>query len=229
MSTGLRYQHIMGLIVVVLPALQATEAYARRSDREGLNFGTSVRLMDSDNRSDSPSAADPATRTQTAGQAFSPYVGYSFGELNFGLAGMIENRHDTSSESTASTNQQVTRDLQTSTKALSLFARFNFGKVMFMEIGAGAYSQATDVHNEYKLVSDGGQFTGKSEDYKVAGMGPGYNIGGGLELPISNGFYFTGAYMVRSYNLRDTTKSEYGSKIGTQQKRELTFGMAYYN
>ncbi len=100
---------------------------------------------------------------------------------------------------------------------------------MFMEAGAGAYSQNTDVHNEYKLSGEAGSFTGKSEDYKVAGIGPGYHVGGGLELPINNGFYFSGAYMIRSYSLRDTSKSEYGSPIGSQQKRELTFGIAYYN
>lgn len=227
MKTG--SYRLLSFLAVTLPLLQGTEAYARRSDREGVNFGTSVRLMDSDNRSNAPSASDPSTRSQSTGQAFSPYAGYSFGELNFGLAGLIENRHDVNHESTASTNQEVTRDAQTVTKALSLFARFNFGKVMFMEIGGGAYSETTDVHNEYRLAGDSGNFTGKSDDYKLAGIGPGYHVGGGMELAITNGFYFTGAYMVRSYSLRDTTKSEYGSLIGTQQKRELSFGISYYN
>lgn len=229
MNTRFMYQRLLSFVAVILSLLQGTEALARRSDREGLNFGTSVRLMDSDNRSNAPSGTDPATRIQSSGQSFSPYLGYSFGEINLGLAGMIENRHDISNETTASTNQQVTRDSQTATKSLSIFARFNFGKVMFMEVGAGAYSQTTDAHNEYRLVGDAGTFNGKSEDYKIAGIGPGYNVGGGLELPINNGFYFTGAYMVRSYSLRDTAKSEYGSLIGTQQKRELIFGIAYYN
>lgn len=222
-------KYFLGTAAVLALLMQASVAEARRSDREGLNFGTSVRLMDADNRSNATTSNDPSTRTQSTGQAFSPYVGYSFGEINLGLAGMIENRHDVSNENTASTNQQVTRDAQTTTKSLSLFARFNFGKVMFMEVGGGAYNQVTDVHNEYKLVGDAGSFTGKSEDYKVAGMGPGYHFGGGLELPINNGFFFSAAYMVRAYSLRDTSKSEYGSPIGSQQKRELSFGIAYYN
>jgi hypothetical protein len=54
-------------------------------------------------------------------------------------------------------------------------------------------------------------------------------MGGGIELPADNGFYFTGSYMVHNYQLRDTTHSSYGSLIGSQQKRELAFGIAYYN
>jgi hypothetical protein len=224
MKTGSMYLYVLSITFL------AGEAQARsRSDREGLNFGTSVRLMDSDNRSNATSTDSPTARNQSAGQAFSPYLGYSFGEINLGLAGTAENRRDVTSETTASTNQQVTRESQTTTKSLSIFARFNFGKVMFMEVGAGAYNQVTDVHNEYKLIGDAGSFNGKSEDYKVEGIGPGYHVGGGLELPINNGFYFSGAYMVRSFALRDTKKSQFGDPIGSQQKKELSFGIAYYN
>ena len=100
---------------------------------------------------------------------------------------------------------------------------------MFLEAGFGIYNQVSDVHTEYKLAGEGGSFTGKAEDYKVEGIGPGYHIGGGLELPIKNGFFFTSSYLVRSFSLRDQTKSEFGDKIGSQQKRELSFGLAYYN
>ena len=219
---------LSAIATALLPLLFATEASARRSDRDGMNFGSSVRLMDADDRTSSSGASDKTTRTQSSGQAFSPYLGYSFGELNIGLVGIIESRKETIDERGPG-NQQIIRNAETSTKALSLFGRFNFGKVMFLETGFGVYNQISDVHTEYKLAGDGGAFSGKSEDDKIQGMGPGYHVGGGMELPINNGFYFTGAYMVRSFSLRDQTKSEFGDKIGSQQKRELSFGIAYYN
>lgn len=223
------YRNVLWASVVLGPILHASEAFARRSDREGLNFGTTFRLMDADDRSNGSTESTRETRTQSVGQAFSPYLGYSFGEINLGLVANVENRSETVDERNTSTNQQITRKSETATKALSLFGRFNFGKVMFMEAGFGVYNQTTDVHTEYKLASSDGSFSGKSEDYKLEGMGPGYHVGGGLELAINNGFYFTGSYMVRSFSLRDRSKSEFGEKIGTQQKRELSFGIAYYN
>jgi hypothetical protein len=76
---------------------------------------------------------------------------------------------------------------------------------------------------------NGETFSGSSNDYKVQGIGPGYHMGVGMELPAANGFFFTGSYMVHNYMLRDTVHSSYGSVIGSQQKRELSFGIAYYN
>lgn len=222
------YLKVTTAFAVVTPFVLSSEALARRSDREGLNFGTNVRLMDADDRMNSSENSENVTRTQSVGQAFSPYLGYSFGELNFGLVGNIENRKETIDEKSSS-NQQIVRSSETMTKALSLFGRFNFGKVMFLEAGFGAYTQTTDVHTEYKLSNGDGSFTGKAEEYKMQGIGPGYHLGGGLELPIDNGFYFSASYLVRSYSLRDQTKSEFGDKMGSQQKRELSFGIAYYN
>lgn len=221
-------QKLSTLICALVPLLQATEASARRSDREGFNFGTTVRLMDADDRSEAGAQTTNTTRTQSSGQAFSPYLGYSFGEINIGLVGNVENSNQTIDER-STTNQQVIRRSETNTKALSLFGRFNFGKVMFLEAGFGLYNQTNDVHTEYKIAGDGGSFSGKSENYKLEGTGPGYHVGGGLELPIDNGFFFTGSYLVRSFSLRDQTKSEFGDKIGSQQKRELSFGLSYYN
>jgi hypothetical protein len=217
-----------GMVVAGLVTV-ATEASARRSDREGLNFGTSIRLINADDRTTPSSTTDQSSRTQSDGQAFSPYVGYSFGELNFGLVGNVESRSERLEENKPSTNEQVVRESQIATKALSLFGRFNFGKVMYMETGFGLYSQTTDVHTEYKVPEASGAFSGKAEDHKFQGIGPGYHIGGGLELAIDNGFYFTGSYIVRSFSLRDQSKSELGEKVGSQEKRELNFGISYYN
>jgi hypothetical protein len=220
---------VLRLIAVALVTATTTEvAYARRNDREGLNFGSSIRVMDSDDRGQKSQLSNSETRTKSAGQAFSPYVGYAFGPMNLGLMLNIENKYEEFSETSSSTSQILNREATTNSKAISLFSRFNFGKIMFFEAGGGIYTQSKSVHTELRSVS-GGTFTGTSDDYKLNGMGPGYHMGAGIELPADNGFFFTGSYMVHNYQLRDTTHSSYGSLIGSQQKRELAFGIAYYN
>ena len=219
----------MGIFIGLIGiSSMAQVAHARRSDREGLNFGSSVRIMDSDDRGETSDSSQTQKRTKSSGQAFSPYVGYAFGPMNLGLMLNIENKYEEFTETTASNSQVLNREATTNSKAISLFTRFNFGKIMFFEAGAGVYNQSKTVHTETRAVN-GGSFSGTSDDYKLNGMGPGYHIGGGLELPADNGFYFTGSYMVHNYQLRDTTNSGYGSVIGSQQKRELAFGIAYYN
>ncbi len=218
----------LGLFISMTPILMSTAAEARRGDREGLNFGSSVRIMDSDDRGESSTLNSNNTRTKSAGQAFSPYVGYAFGPMNLGLMINIESKYEEFTETSTTSNQQLSRDATTASKAISLFSRFNFGKIMYLEAGAGVYSQTTSVHTELRSVN-GGTFSGSSDDYKLQGIGPGYHTGIGMELPASNGFYFTGSYKVHNYMLRDTVKSSYGSVIGSQQKRELSFGISYYN
>lgn len=215
-------------LVLLIAASFSQAAYARRADREGLNFGSSVRIMDSDDRGQQSTLSDKNTRTKSAGQAFSPYLGYSFEALNLGIMLNVENKYEEFSEKSPSTNQELSRQASTSSKAASLFARFNFGKIMYFQAGAGVYSQVTDIRTELRNTS-GLEFQGTTSNYKLEGMGPGYHAGVGLELPASNGFFFTGSYMVHNYQLRDTTHSSYGSLIGSQQKRELAFGIAYYN
>jgi hypothetical protein len=131
---------VLRLIAVTLVAATTTEvAYARRSDREGLNFGSSIRVMDSDDRGQKSELSNKETRTKSAGQAFSPYLGYAFGPMNMGLMLNIENKYEEFSETSPSTNQTLNREATTTSKAMSLFARFNFGKIMFFEAGAGVY------------------------------------------------------------------------------------------
>lgn len=217
------------IVLVLLTATSLSQvAYARRADREGLNFGSSVRIMDNDDRGQQSTLNDKNTRTKSAGQAFSPYVGYAFESINVGLMLNLENKHEEFSEKSSTTSQELSREATTSSKAVSLFGRFNFGKIMFFQAGVGIYNQVTNIHTELRSVT-GMEFEGTTSDYKLEGMGPGYHAGIGLELPAGNGFFFTGSYMVHNYQLRDTAHSSYGSLIGSQQKRELAFGISYYN
>jgi hypothetical protein len=219
---------ILALSGLTVSAIFPTVAYARRNDREGLNFGSSFRVLDSDDRGEQSVVSDKNTRTKSSGQAFSPYLGYGFGAINLGLMLNIENKYEEFSEGNPESNQRLSRNASTAGKSVSLFSRFNFGKVMFFEAGMGLYSQTKDVHTETRSVT-GDSFAGTTSDHKSSGMGPGYHLGGGLEIPVDNGFYFSASYIIHSYQLHDTTRSSYGAVIGSQQKRELSFGISYYN
>ncbi len=219
---------ILAILGVAMASLWPSKALARRSDREGLNFGTSFRILDNDDRGQQSSVSDQNTRTKSSGQAFSPYLGYSFGAINLGLLMNIENKSETFTESNIDKNQLISRDAQTSGKSLGLFSRFNFGKVMFFEAGLGMYSQSSTVQSETRS-TDGELFAGSHSTHKSSGVGPGYHLGGGLEIPVDNGFFFSTSFMAHSYQLHDTTRSSYGSVIGSQEKRELSFGISYYN
>jgi hypothetical protein len=55
-------------------------------------------------------------------------------------------------------------------------------------------------------------------------------VGGGIELNITGGFYFTTAYEVRIVQLRDdVTGTSIGQPHATSQKNEVLFGLAYYD
>ena len=215
------------LIGLTIATLWPSQAFARRSDREGLNFGSSFRILDSDDRGQQSAVSDKNTRTTSSGQAFNPYLGYSFGALNFGLMLNLENKSEVFTESNTAKNEVISRDARTIGKSGSLFSRFNFGKVMFFEVGLGMYSQSKTVESETRSIGE--SFAGSTSTYKTAGIGPGYHAGGGIEIPVDNGFYFSTSFMMHSYQLHDTTRSSYGSIIGSQEKRELSFGISYYN
>jgi hypothetical protein len=203
-------------------------AYAKRDRREGFNFGTSVRIISSDDKAygNATDGIDGGTKTQS--QSYNPFVAYSTGLLNVGLTAHIESTQSSTREHQNSTGQIVDRQSSSDLKGTSLFGRFLFGKVMFFELGMGLYKQNVNVDNQYTNVSAGGSFNGQRDTYKVESAGPGYHLGGGLELPIADGFYFTTSYLVRIYQLRDISSGTLGEKRAYEQKRELTFGVEHY-
>lgn len=219
----------MQSIILLAGLAAASSAYAKRGDsREGFNFGTSMRLLDDSDRTNPNDQTDKAVKTESSDQSFSPYLGYSFGAFNLGLVGNVGQRNLKIQEHSTNGAQENNRNTMTSVRSLSLFARFLFGKVLYFEVGGGVYSEDVSVHNESTMAGDAGSFTGQKEDYSISGTGPGYHVGGGLEIPITGGFYFTSSYLVKIYQLRDMSKGVLGSKMAVDQRRELMFGIAYY-
>lgn len=206
------------------------DAFARKSQREGFNFGTTVRLISNNDRSVAGEASDQNTKVESDSQQINPYIGYAFGSLNLGLMYTSETSSSESTEEKADGSQTTYRNTDHAGRGASLFARFNFGSVFFFEGGAGMYEDRMTVKTETKNKQGDGNFSGTEDSYEVKGVGPGYHVGGGLELAMGNGFYFTSAYQVRMVQLRDYKGgSDLGQKRANTQKREALFGIAYYD
>ena len=212
---------------IAMVALNSGQAFAKRDRREGFNFGTSVRLINNNDRAygDATSGVDASTKVNS--QSYNPFVAYSNGLLNVGLTAHVESTDSVTTETNKDTGRVVDRNASSDVKGTSVFGRFLFGKVMFMELGLGVYKQKVTVNNQYKEVA-GSSFSGTTDAYVLDSAGPGYHMGYGLELPITDGFYFTTSYIVRIFQLRDISDGSLGAKRAYQQKREITFGVEHY-
>jgi hypothetical protein len=201
-----------------------------RNARSGLNFGTTVRVINKDDRTNAGIGSDKNTKVTSDSQGVTPYIGYSTGDFNLGLAYSFEGSSSESREASEDGNVVTVRKTELNGKGLSIYSRFLFGKVFFFEAAGGLYSEKLKVSSERKQLAGDGTFTGEEETYEVKGVGFGYNAGGGLELAMGNGFYFSSAYQVRIVQLRDHNGgSDLGKKRSNSQKREVLFGISYYD
>jgi len=216
------------LVLVVAGGLTWGPGAQAGGTREGFNFGTSVRILNGDDRTYANESNDKNTQSKSDSQAVNPFLGYSFGVFNLGVLATIESRSAESIETSSSTQQEIRRKSNASLKGASVFGRFLFGEVMFMEVGAGLYSENVRVDNTHTSAKGDGIFNGERETYEIQGSGPGYHMGGGIELPMGGDFYFTSAYLVRLVQLREISGGVLGKKKAYEQKRELNFGISHY-
>lgn len=215
--------------VAVFSAMAATTAEARRGERTGFNFGTTVRVLDNEERTHAGEGSDKNTHLTSSSTQVNPYIGYAFEPFNLGLSFTTESRSSTLKEENADGMTTTTRKTSVDGKGFNLFARFNFGKVFFFEAAGGLYDEKMKVDIEKKTTTEGDAFVGEHDAYEVRGVGPGYNLGAGMELSMGGGFYFTSAYQVRIVQLRDREGGgELGRKRSQTQKREVLFGIAHY-
>ena len=217
------------IITLISIMVISQPAFAKRDKRRGLNFGTTVRLMSANDRNHATGGSEFNTQTKSDTQLVNPYVGYSTGSLNFGLMFSSETTSSVTTEVSSESGIERTRKSALSSKGTSLFARFLFGKIFFFEAGAGIYKQNLEINFEEKNLTGDGTFTGNQDTQKFDGVGPGYNLGGGMELAMGGGFYFSSAYQVRIIQQRDFKGSDLGPKRSNEQKRELLFGISHYH
>jgi hypothetical protein len=217
-------------VFAVATVALATEAFAGRRDREGFNFGTSFGYETGQDRNFASDSSSTKSNVDSSSSSVSPYIGVVISDyFNLGISSIFRTASTHDREHNLASNQRIERDKQVNTKAVSLFTRFLFGETMFFELGAGLYDQSLNIHNEYLSDFDNGAFNGQREDYTVRGIGTGYHMGGGVEIPINRGFYFTSSYIVRVYNLRNYRgNGDLGAKVGYNQKRDISFGLSHY-
>lgn len=214
------------LAVVAALMVFGSPALARKaSGRQGINFGTTVRILETDDRT---VARNGKSSSSTA--AVNPYIGYAFEDFNLGLALSSESKESDSREDAADGSSTTARHQALTSTGASLFVRYMFGGVFFFEAAGGAYQERLEVRTETTHPQGGGTFIGEKDEYQVDGVGPGYNVGAGIELPMGAGFYFTSAYQLRMVQLREksTSSSELGKKRSQEQKREVLFGIEYF-
>jgi hypothetical protein len=211
--------------------LTAGQAEARgRNNRDGINFGATFRVLDAADRTSGEDELGRNTRSDSSSTMVNPYLGYSFGAINLGIMYSAEARTSETVEDSADGATTTTRHSTQSGKGASLYARFQFAYVFFFEGGGGLYQDKLKVRTETKEHGEDGSFTGAEDEYEVKGVGPGYHVAGGIELPMAAGFYFTTAYQMRMVQLRDHDGgNNLGSKRSQNQKREVLFGIAYYD
>lgn len=216
-------------IIILLSLSISGTSYAKRDKRNGFNFGVSLRLLDTEDKSLAGNETVKNSEIQTEVQSVRPYFGVViFDAFNVGLSGLFENQKTQEQLVSTEDERSISRTSQSILKSYNLFSRFMFAKFMYFEGGFGLYDRTTKVENEFTSDKGDGIFVGEREEYRVRGVGFGYHLGGGLEIPVTNGFYFTANYLVRTFQLRDQSKDTIGKKRARVQKRELTFGLSHY-
>lgn len=210
--------------------LASGPAYAKKSKREGFNFGASFGLVDQKDKGLRADVDDDNSRTSSLSSTVNPYIGYVVADfMNLGLNLSFENSRVDETIRSSVESEYIQREKTSTLKSAGLFTRFLFARVMYFEFGLGAYDRKVDLVTTYTSEQGDGQFVGQRQEYKTHGVGPGYHLGYGLELPIAYGFHFTTAYNVRIYQLRSfDNRGEVGRKTGRENKREVVFGLSYY-
>lgn len=209
--------------------LLSSPALARRGERSGFNFGTTMRASGYDSSRHGSAVQTAGDHESADGQSIKPYLGYATGGIfNFGLNATVEKNHKTTTYPTSEKSQtEVTQSSQL--RGAAIFGRLLFGQILYFEGSIGGYSEKLSSSTEQLELGGNGTFTGTRTDSSLRAFGTGYSFGGGFELPISYGFYFTGNYSITSYRLREVKSStELGSSLENQESKALAFGIAYY-
>ncbi len=216
-------------LIVLVGLSYAAESEAREK-RDGINFGLGLKSLDESSFNPNGSQSSGANeKNVTVTRHVSPYLGYAFGkQLNLGVSFLFENKESEDRFKLTETNQDFQAKRSSSIRAGSLFARFQFAGFMYFEGGFGGYEVRESSENVLKTLSSDGTFTGQNESSSRQGVGPGYHLAVGSELSITNGFFFSGAYVFRNFTTFAKDGDTLGSKKTTMQKNELTFGLSYY-
>ena len=214
----------------VLISTVSQNAFARRNDRSGFNFGTSFQMNDSTQPSLISGTHGSTAKSTGQTKVTQPYVGYAFGDfLSLGIHGTFSDFRGSDTISGSNENERIASSRMSSLTGGGAYARFLFGEIMFFEAAAGYYERMTSIDTEYiKDQADGG-FSGTKESMKVRSVGSGYRLGGGVEVPVAYSFYFTAGYFASYYQLKPVEIRGNADKSNSYENtHEITFGIAHY-
>lgn len=209
----------------------STDAFAKKgSRRDGFTFGSTFRLIESNEPSIATNAGGKSKRALTESQTVRPHVGYVFGNFfHLGIDATFESEKREEALNGQRSNEKIEVKEDTSMRGAGLVTRLLFGEIMYFEAGLGYYERRTVVENRYVTDLGNDQFSGTKEDFKTRSAGMGYHLGGGIEFPMAYGFFFTGDYLVHYYQLRPyRTDTKVQRDSEAESRREFNFGISYY-
>jgi hypothetical protein len=217
-------------LILAAVVMVTSPAFAKKSRREGFNFGSGVKILSSDDRTLAGDTSDKNVHSIKSTEAFSPYVAISGGTFNIGLMGSVDKTVVSEIETSATSDDENIRNREIKTSSGSVFMRFLFGEILFLEGGMGIYQEKQHIKNTTTNANGNGNFLGAKEEYKIDGSGPGYHVGAGFEIATGAGFFFNGTYMTKIYRINEGEAIfGKGNQRAYDQKREVTFGLAYYS
>lgn len=219
--------HIVAMISFVA---FSTEAFAKKAKRDGFNFGTTLRLMETDQPSIATNAGGNSKRSVSDVQSVRPHLGYVFGGLfHLGVDAVIESEEREEALNGLNANEKIESSRSSSLNGAGLVARFLFGQVMYFQTGIGYYDRKDEVVNKYATDLGSGQFSGRKEELTSRAVGAGYHLGGGIELPVAAGFYVSANYLVQTFELKPYKESSSIKRDSDRESRqELSFGIVHY-
>ena len=128
----------MKTVIVILSILLSTSAFAKRSKRTGVNFGTSVRALATETKHNDQIS-------EYSSRLIKPHLGYSIGGVfNLGLTGVFERTRYLDKD-----NQEEI----TLTNGGHLFGRLLFGRVFFFELAAGLVGTTVEKQDTIDIYS----------------------------------------------------------------------------
>ena len=219
------------IATILMMALIAEPALAKKSKRRGFNFGASIQARGSGLVTNSSVETGNKINEKVETSSMNPHIGYVVTEnLNIGLAMTKESVISESKETSATGDSDFYRKSEADLSGTSIFARFLFANYVYFEAGAGLYERSVKTTQTARTDIVRSSFVGSETVSNTKGIGTGYNYGIGLEFPIAkSGFFFTSSYNFRFYQLRDTGNDiEIGKKAGSSNSKELNFGLTHY-
>lgn len=219
------------VLVIFLVSVGMTQvAFAKKSRRDGFNFGTSVYLN---------GGSEPGITEQDGGQGqtlhrseqrFKPHVGYVFGRtFNLGLGLDLEQETRQSQVEGIEADERLSIDETKELNGGYIFGRLLFGQIFFIQAGFGYYQREISKEASVEVMSAEGYFSGRREEWSVKAGGPGLHSAIGLEIPITVGFYVASQYEVRRLVMKKiTTSGNLSNYNGDELAKQYNFGISYY-